>query len=61
MPTKTRSKIVRKPVKQELDLAEHEERLRAIPNPAWDMLRRSMIWLTAGLLLSALGWLALGR
>ena len=52
---------VKKPVKQELDMAEHAARLRAIPLEPWNTLRKVVIWLAAGILLCALGWLALGR
>jgi hypothetical protein len=56
-----RKSRVKKPVKQELDIAEHAAKLRAIPVGPWDTLRKLIIWLAAGILLSALGWLALGR
>jgi len=52
---------IKKPVKQKIDMTEHAARLRAIPVGPWDTLRKVVIWLAAGILLSALGWLALGR
>ena len=51
----------KKPVRQELDMVEHAARLRALPAGPWDVLKKLVIWLAAGILLSALGWLALGR
>lgn len=51
----------RKAVKQELDMADHAARLRAIPGNPWEIIRGLIIWLAAGVLLFALVWLALGR
>jgi len=51
----------KKEVKQELDMAEHASRLRALPGGPWELARSVLIWLAAGIILFALGWLALGR
>lgn len=56
-----RRKRVPKDVQQELDLAEHTARLRALPGAPWEMLRTLVVWVAAGILLFALAWLALGR
>lgn len=51
----------KKAIKQELDMAEHSSRLRAIPSNPWDYARRWFILVAAGLILIVLGWLVLGR
>ncbi len=51
----------RREVKQELDMAEHATRLRSIPAGTGEFLRQVLIWIAAGVLLFALGWLALVR
>lgn len=45
----------------ELDMADHASRLRSIPGAPGEMIRQVLIWLAAGILLVALGWLTLGR
>ncbi|MEW6517545.1 MAG: hypothetical protein AB1439_11665 [candidate division FCPU426 bacterium] len=50
-----------KDVQQELDLAEHAARLRALPGTPWEALRTLAVWVAAGILMFALAWLALGR
>lgn len=42
-------------------MAEHTSRLRSIPGTPGEMFRQVLIWLAAGILLVALGWLTLGR
>lgn len=51
----------KKPIKQDLDMAEHANRLRSLSGAPGEMLRSVLIWLAAGIILFALGWLALGR
>lgn len=51
----------KKKVKQELNMADHTARLRAIPVDSWYYAKRWMVLLTAGAILTALAWLALGR
>ncbi len=46
---------------QELDMTEHANRLRAIPGGLGEMIKTVLIWLAAGVILSALAWLTLGR
>ena len=59
------NKPKRKPRKrnlvQELDLADHTDRLRSIPGNPGEALRQILIWIAGGILLVALAWLALGR
>ncbi len=56
-----RRKRIPKDVQQELDLAEHTARLRALPGTPWEALRTLTVWIAAAILLFALAWLALGR
>jgi hypothetical protein len=46
---------------QELDLADHTTRLRSIPSGPIEAMRQLLIWVAGGILLFALGWMALGR
>jgi hypothetical protein len=48
-------------VQLELDMADHLTRLRAIPARPQEFIRQVLLWLAAGVLLVALGWLTLGR
>ncbi|MCD4812070.1 hypothetical protein K8S19_00030 [bacterium] len=57
----TKKRRLRKPVNQELDMADHASRLRSLPANPWEAARGILIWLAAGVVLFALGWLALGR
>jgi hypothetical protein len=50
-----------KEVVQELDMAEHSARLRALPTTNWEVVKKGLVWLVGFILLSALGWLAIGR
>ncbi|MBN1594850.1 hypothetical protein JW933_02885 [candidate division FCPU426 bacterium] len=56
-----RKRRLKKPFKQELDMVEHASRLRALPGGSWETVRGLFVWLAVGIILSALGWLALGR
>jgi hypothetical protein len=51
----------KKPIKQELDMAEHANRMRSLSGSPGDMMRGVLVWLAAGIILFALGWLAIGR
>jgi hypothetical protein len=57
----SRKPKVIKNTKLELDMAEHSVRLRSIPAGAKEVLRQALVWVAAGILLIALGWMALGR
>jgi hypothetical protein len=56
-----RGKRGEKAKRLELDMADHVSRLKAIPSPSQDVLRQALLWVAAGVLLLALGWLAIGR
>jgi hypothetical protein len=47
--------------KQALDMADHATRLKSLPGSSWESLRQFLIWIAAGIILIALGWLAIGR
>lgn len=55
-----RPKVI-KNTKLELDMVEHSSRLRSIPASPRDMIRQALIWVAAGILLFALGWMAVGK
>lgn len=50
-----------KQVQLDLDMADHATRLRAIPSSSQDVVRQTLLWIAAGVLLIALGWMAIGR
>ena len=56
-----KSRRPQKPLQQELDMVEHAHRMRLLSGTTWDTVKSVLIWLAAGILIFALGWLALGR
>jgi len=57
----SRKPKVIKNTKLELDMTDHAFRLRAIPAGSGEALRQALVWVAAGILLVALGWMAIGR
>lgn len=57
----TKKRRLKKPANQELDMTEHSSRLRSLPGNPWEAARGILVWLAAGVILFALGWLALVR
>ncbi len=51
----------KKKIKQELNMAEHTTRLRAIPSPQWESLRRWLMATVGVVMLLGLAYLVLGR
>jgi hypothetical protein len=56
-----RKKRRQKDIQMELDLTEHAYRLKTLPVGNIEWLRQALVWMAGGVILLALGWLALGR